>query len=170
VPASAFFGRDGGGSVMLDCITVASATTLSPENLTTLPLPAAAFRRVSAVIVAGAQRLRSAGQKRPYRALVTPPERRASIKPGAVHRRWLSISARARPVDNAHSEGGTGIRCALVSPEPPSGVRARAVDLSRSVSAGGTHGGAACASPGAPAERCSVCWFGAVVSGAYQPS
>jgi hypothetical protein len=145
---------------MLDCITVASATTLSPENLTTLPLPAAAFRRVSAVIVAGAQRLRSAGQKRPYRALVTPPERR----------RWLSISARARPVDNAHSEGGTGIRCALVSPEPPSGVRARAVDLSRSVSAGGTHGGAACASPGAPAERCSVCWFGAVVSGAYQPS
>jgi hypothetical protein len=48
--------------------------------------------------------------------------------------------------------------------------RAITVDLSRSLSAGGTHGGAVCASPRAPAERRSVCSFGAVVSGAYQPS
>jgi hypothetical protein len=46
---------------------------------------------------------------------------------------------------------------------------AGSVDLSRLVSAGGAHRRATCASPGAPAERRSVCSFGAVVSGAYPP-
>jgi hypothetical protein len=67
-------------------------------------------------------------------------------------------SSPAPPADNTHSEPTTQRR------------RAITVDLSRSVSVGGTDGRAPSASPTALVGRCSVRSFGAVVSGAYQPS
>ena len=71
------------------------------------------------------------------------------------------------------------VRCAFVSISGPGVGRSRSValrppvapsrlDMSRSVSARDIHGGAACASPRAPAERSSVCSFG-VLSGVHLP-